>query len=75
MDVQMPVMGGFEATREIRKLERPEERSTPIIAVTAHALEGDREKCLAAGMNDYVAKPLRPQELLAVIERSLVALQ
>jgi CheY-like chemotaxis protein len=72
MDIQMPRMGGVEATAAIRQLEQLSGRSTPIVAVTAHALEGDKERCLAAGMNHYIAKPLRSQELLAVI-RTLLA--
>jgi CheY-like chemotaxis protein len=68
MDVQMPEMDGFEATRRIRLLEASM-RHTPIIAMTAHAMKGDRERCLAAGMDDYVAKPLQPAELFQAIER------
>lgn len=71
MDVQMPRMDGFTATREIRKKEKGKNVHIPIIAMTAHALKGDREKCLAAGMDDYVAKPLRADELLNVIEKTI----
>jgi signal transduction histidine kinase/ActR/RegA family two-component response regulator len=71
MDLQMPVMGGFEATAEIRARERLRGSHTPIIAVTAHATEGDRERCLDAGMDDYVSKPIRPDELYAAIERQV----
>ena len=70
MDVQMPEMGGFEATRLIREKETGNhQKHTPIIAMTAHAMKGDREQCLAVGMDGYVAKPIRQAELLAEIER------
>jgi CheY-like chemotaxis protein len=70
MDCQMPELDGWEATREIRRRERAGEH-LPIIAVTAHALEGDRQRCLEAGMDDYVAKPYREKMLGAVLERWL----
>ena len=72
MDVQMPEMDGMEATRIIRDPNsRVMNNDVPIIAMTAHAMTGDREKCLEAGMNDYVAKPVRPAELAAALERCL----
>ncbi len=68
MDVQMPELDGFEATRSIRDYERNGAR-TPIIAMTAHAMTGDRERCLEAGMDDYVSKPVRRETLHAAIAR------
>ncbi|MBN8547845.1 MAG: CHASE domain-containing protein, partial [Deltaproteobacteria bacterium] len=68
MDVQMPVMGGMEATRAIREKEQKFSHHTPIIAMTASAMAGDRENCLAAGMDDYVSKPLDIPTLISVIE-------
>ncbi|HEX5110397.1 MAG TPA: response regulator [Vicinamibacterales bacterium] len=68
MDVQMPEMGGFEATATIRSRERPSGAHTPIVAMTAHAMAGDRERCLAAGMDAYISKPLRPEELFSTID-------
>jgi signal transduction histidine kinase/DNA-binding response OmpR family regulator len=71
MDVQMPVMDGFEATSHIRAAEAGSSRHTPIIALTARALSGDAELCLQAGMDDYVSKPFRPRELLQAVARCL----
>jgi CheY-like chemotaxis protein/HPt (histidine-containing phosphotransfer) domain-containing protein len=68
MDIQMPEMDGFEATRFLRAREGGG-RHMPVIAMTAHALKGDRENCIKAGMDDYVAKPIQPKELLSVIAR------
>jgi CheY-like chemotaxis protein len=69
MDVQMPVMGGYDATQAIRTAERVTGGHIPIVALTAHAMKGDREICLSAGMDDYLGKPIRPGELAAVLER------
>ncbi|MFQ5600053.1 MAG: response regulator, partial [Candidatus Krumholzibacteriia bacterium] len=69
MDVQMPVMDGFQATVAIR--ERESGQRVPIVAMTAHAMRGDRERCLQAGMDDYVSKPIRTAEFLAVIDRTV----
>jgi signal transduction histidine kinase/CheY-like chemotaxis protein len=73
MDVQMPEMDGFEATALIRAEEQPKQRHVPIVAMTAHAMKGDRERCLAAGMDDYTTKPLRPAELYQTVERAVAA--
>ena len=69
MDVQMPNMDGCEATEVIRKRERKKGMHIPIIAMTAHAMKGDRERCLQAGMDDYVSKPLKSDQLLETIDR------
>jgi two-component system sensor histidine kinase/response regulator len=68
MDIQLPDLDGFEVTREIRRQETAGER-VPIIALTAHALEGDRERCVAAGMDDYLSKPVTEEQLIAVLSR------
>src|SRR5262249_51951519 len=71
MDIQMPNMDGREATMAIRAREQASGSKIPIIAVTAHAMVGDREQCLIAGMDDYITKPVDRKELLACIERTL----
>lgn len=71
MDCQMPVLDGFQATRRIRQQEQTSSRHIPIIAMTAHALAGDKDQCLQAGMDDYVAKPFKTEELKLVLERWL----
>src|SRR5438093_6957851 len=68
MDVQMPELDGFEASREINR-RWPLERRPRIVAKTANAMQGDRELCVAAGIDDYVAKPIRVDELVAALER------
>ena len=68
MDMQMPVMGGLEATALIRALE-PATHHVPIIAVTANAMEADREACLQAGMDDFLSKPISPADLQALLAR------
>ncbi|NML16400.1 CHASE domain-containing protein [Azohydromonas caseinilytica] len=68
MDVQMPVMGGFEATAALRAHEQPLGRHTPIVAMTAHAMVGDRERCLAAGMDGYLSKPVSKLELYRAVQ-------
>jgi CheY-like chemotaxis protein len=71
MDMQMPPMDGFEATAAIREIERSTGRHISIIAMTAHALKGDEERCLLAGMDAYISKPIRTNELFATIESVL----
>jgi CheY-like chemotaxis protein len=71
MDIQMPEMDGIQATEAIRREEEGTPNHIPIVAMTAHAMKGDREKCLTAGMDNYVSKPIKAQELFDVIEGSL----
>jgi CheY-like chemotaxis protein len=71
MDVQMPVMDGFAATAAIREKEQATGRHMPIVAMTAHALKGDQERCLAEGMDAYVSKPIRTEDLFLTLERLL----
>lgn len=66
MDCQMPTMDGFEASRHIRKLDGPQ---PVIIAVTANALVGERERCLSAGMDDYLSKPFQAEQLVAIVKK------
>jgi len=72
MDIQMPEMDGYQATARIRELEKEGGGHIPIIAMTAHAMQGDRAKCLLAGMDDYVTKPIDPELLCQALERQLV---
>lgn len=69
MDVQMPTMDGLQATKAIRLMERATNQHIPIIAMTAHAMRGDREKCLAAGMDDYISKPINSAQLIHLVEQ------
>ena len=69
MDVQMPEMGGFEATAEIRRREQQRPGPIAIVAMTAHAMKGDRERCLAAGMDGYLSKPIDPKALFTMVEQ------
>ena len=71
MDVQMPVMDGIKTTTKMREIEKSTGTHTPIIAITANALLGDRESCLAAGMDDYVSKPFRIEKLIELLENHL----
>ncbi|MGB3210729.1 MAG: response regulator [Desulforhopalus sp.] len=71
MDIQMPELNGYETTRAIRRQEKSTDRHIPIVAMTAYAVKGDREKCLAAGMDGYVSKPIRPDKLRHEIEAVL----
>ena len=73
MDVQMPGMDGLQATQAIRKNERKTGKHIPIIAMTAHAMVGDMERCLEAGMDDYITKPIRPQQLAELMESYAIA--
>jgi two-component system sensor histidine kinase/response regulator len=69
MDVQMPEMDGLQATAAIRKSEMKSGKHIPIIAMTAHAMAGDKDRCLEAGMDDYITKPIRPEQLDDVLKR------
>jgi CheY-like chemotaxis protein len=70
MDVQMPELDGFAATRELRRREVPGlNRTVPVVAMTAHAMQGDRDRCLQAGMSDYMSKPVSPQAVAKAVDR------
>ena len=71
MDVEMPIMNGLDASAAIRAREKVTGRHIPIIAMTAHVMKGDEQKCLAAGMDGYVSKPIRPADLEGPLERRL----
>ena len=71
MDIQLPKLNGLKATREIREFEGQHGRHTPIIAITAHAREEDQQRCLAAGMDEYISKPIDPKEFFMAIRRQL----
>jgi CheY-like chemotaxis protein len=73
MDVQMPVMGGLETTAEIRRRECESGTRVRIVAMTAHAMQGDRDRCLAAGMDGYLSKPIDPETLFAMVEQASAA--
>ena len=74
MDMQMPVMDGIEATQTLRTREAASQQRLPVVALTANAITGDRERCLAAGMDDYLAKPFSTSQLRAVLHRWLPGL-
>jgi len=75
MDVQMPVQDGLQATAAIRQAEARNGRHVTIVAMTAHAMQGDRERCLAAGMDGYLPKPPAPKDLRAILAKSVAAKQ
>jgi two-component system, sensor histidine kinase and response regulator len=75
MDLQMPVLDGFETTAAIRNKERISGGHLPVIALTAHAIAGDLERCLAAGMDGYLTKPINPKDVFATVERVLQTLK
>jgi two-component system cell cycle response regulator DivK len=67
MDIQLPVMNGYEATAEIKKIRK----EIPVVALTAYAMAGEREKSISAGCNDYLAKPIKPKDLMSLLSRFL----
>lgn len=69
MDCQMPDMDGYQATAELRRRERDGDGHTPVIAMTAQAMDGDRERCIDAGMDDFISKPMRHQDLADTLRR------
>jgi len=72
LDVQMPYMDGYETARNVRRIEKENNMARiPIIAMTAHALKGDRERCIASGMDDYITKPFNPHQLQAILIKHL----
>jgi len=73
MDIQMPIMNGIVTTKKIRNIEKSTNSHTPIIAITANALLGDKEECLAAGMDDYISKPFQIETLIQKMEKQLVS--
>ena len=75
MDIQMPDLDGLQATAEIREREAGTGRHVPIIALTAHAIKGDRERCLESGMDDYLSKPIQPADLMAALGRACASRQ
>ena len=75
MEIQMPEMDGFQATKAIREQEAITGAHVPIIALTAHAMQGYRQECLAAGMDDYLSKPVCGKDLLEVVNRTLIGTQ
>ncbi|MBU1724623.1 MAG: response regulator, partial [Gammaproteobacteria bacterium] len=71
MDCQMPVLDGYQATRRIRSLDDARFKELPIVALTANAMKGDEDKCYAAGMDDYLPKPIHPEELQRCVDKWL----